>query len=354
MRNYREIPLLSAFVFCTVFCHIAVANANNTMELPPRIGGRVETHIEAGWQHARRLDSGGELVWHIILGKTDALGAEPIKMINPRLLQIQTAGGKFFVRDDIGRNKLLVVRQIEGAPDIGTMYRSGDITEKNVESSGVTLAHWQRDESVWAASGNKHMFSAVLRLTPILFSMRSKTIAATQHVCIERGELYMRQTPDSLTAAYRTEKTAISARKRHELTVGAEPFEWNVERWVQPLEAGDKRLYDLRGRVALIDFWGTWCTPCVKSLPAVVALSEKYSAQELVVVGIHSQMQSAEIDAFVTARALPFAIAVDSGETAQRYSVKAWPTYVLIGRDGKVAWKGNVHPTEEKILELLN
>jgi len=49
-----------------------------------------------------------------------------------------------------------------------------------------------------------------------------------------------------------------------------------------------KSLDDLRGKVVILDFWATWCGPCIASFPNIAALREKYSSDELVIIGVTS------------------------------------------------------------------
>jgi len=81
-----------------------------------------------------------------------------------------------------------------------------------------------------------------------------------------------------------------------------------------------------QGKVVLLDFWGVWCGPCVKKLPATQALYEKYQDEGLVVLGIHSAQQSDDLESFLDAKELTFPIVVDTGKTAESYGVEAWPT----------------------------
>lgn len=52
------------------------------------------------------------------------------------------------------------------------------------------------------------------------------------------------------------------------------------------LDKEEIHLEDLKGKVVLLDFWDTWCAPCIKSMPLVQELSTKYRESGLVVIGI--------------------------------------------------------------------
>ena len=107
--------------------------------------------------------------------------------------------------------------------------------------------------------------------------------------------------------------------------------------------AGAKRqLSDLRGRVVLIDFWGTWCAPCVAALPKLQAAYEKYNADGLEILGVDSGDSRVKLEAFLAERKItwPQTMEADKGPIATLYRVTGWPTYFLLDRDGKIVVAG--------------
>jgi RNA polymerase sigma factor (sigma-70 family) len=99
------------------------------------------------------------------------------------------------------------------------------------------------------------------------------------------------------------------------------------------------RLEALHGKVVLLDFWATWCGPCVADLPQVQTAHDVFADRGLVVVGIHhNSVPAKDVEAFLKKRRLTFAVGLDNPEglTCGRYNVNAFPTKVLIGRDGKI------------------
>jgi thiol-disulfide isomerase/thioredoxin len=118
--------------------------------------------------------------------------------------------------------------------------------------------------------------------------------------------------------------------------------------------SGGLSLEKLRGKVVLIDFWGTWCGPCVKKLPALEALHKKYRDRGLVVIGVHSEQAGDLVAEFLDKEPLSFPIAVDTGDTAKSYAVDSWPTYFLIDKAGKAQWGfSSSLPREAEIEKLL-
>ncbi len=113
-------------------------------------------------------------------------------------------------------------------------------------------------------------------------------------------------------------------------------------------------LEQLRGKVVLLDFWGAWCGPCRRKLPHTQELYEKYNSKGLEVIGIHSLRDSEKADEFLRDNNYTFLFCIDTGETANNYSVTSWPTYYLIDMKGLLVWgPKHAHPSEEKIESLL-
>ena len=104
------------------------------------------------------------------------------------------------------------------------------------------------------------------------------------------------------------------------------------------VQAGAKlpRLSSLRGQVVVIDFFATWCGPCVEAMPHVEAMHEKLKNKGLVVLGVSNE--SPEIVAHAAAQFhLGYPLASDDHEdVAARYQVFALPTMVVIDRKGVV------------------
>jgi thiol-disulfide isomerase/thioredoxin len=98
----------------------------------------------------------------------------------------------------------------------------------------------------------------------------------------------------------------------------------------------------LAGKVVLVDFWATWCGPCVAEIPNVLALHEKYRDRGFEVVGVSLDDDLEALEAFVADRQLPWPIIVDKGPgdesalLATRYGISGIPTMILVGRNGDV------------------
>ncbi|QEH38178.1 Thiol-disulfide oxidoreductase ResA [Aquisphaera giovannonii] len=103
-------------------------------------------------------------------------------------------------------------------------------------------------------------------------------------------------------------------------------------------------LKSLKGRVVVLDFWATWCGPCVASMPALKALNEKYKDEGLSVLGVNMDEGDEgreKMAAFVARNGLPWPQHHDGkgweSPLVERLGVRAIPALVVIDRAGNVA-----------------
>lgn len=119
------------------------------------------------------------------------------------------------------------------------------------------------------------------------------------------------------------------------------------------------KLSDFKGKVVLLNFWATWCTPCRIEIPWFVDMEREFKDEGFAVIGI--SMDESGWDAvkpFMSDMKVNYRMVLGSEELAQLYSgVEALPTSFVIDRDGRIA---SVHPGlvgrkvfEEEIRALL-
>ena len=113
---------------------------------------------------------------------------------------------------------------------------------------------------------------------------------------------------------------------------------------------GSPTLAALRGKPVVVEFWATWCPPCVKSTPHLVKTAERYADQGLVVLGIHSSRGAKEnekIAAFIERFKMPYAVGLDTaGATGKAWGVRGIPAAFVFDRAGAEIWSG--HPANEE------
>jgi len=111
------------------------------------------------------------------------------------------------------------------------------------------------------------------------------------------------------------------------------------------------QLGDAKGKVAIVDFWATWCKPCKESFPVYQRFAEQYP-DELLVIGVSVDEGSDGIGAFATETGARFPLVWDeSQEVAKSYSPPSMPTSYLIDRQGIVRLvHAGFRPGDEEIL----
>jgi thiol-disulfide isomerase/thioredoxin len=132
-----------------------------------------------------------------------------------------------------------------------------------------------------------------------------------------------------------------------------------VEAMAAPLDlkftAADGREVDLaqlRGKVVLVDFWATWCVPCLKEMPYVRAAYKKFHARGFEVVGISfdkapgaqprgMERTAAQVDQFARENDMPWPHHYDGkywdNQFGRRFAISSLPATFLLGKDGRIA-----------------
>jgi len=101
-------------------------------------------------------------------------------------------------------------------------------------------------------------------------------------------------------------------------------------------DGGIYSLAALKGKVVLLDFWATWCGPCRRSMPETEELFTRYREQGLVVIGVDVNEDEPAIAAFLRKVRRSYPTAMSNSDILSAYHVTAYPTFVLIGHDGKI------------------
>lgn len=94
-----------------------------------------------------------------------------------------------------------------------------------------------------------------------------------------------------------------------------------------------------RGRVVALNFWASWCEPCRAEMPSLELLAQRHESHGLVVLAVNHKESVAAIRRFSERESLTLPLLRDAeGAAARAFGVTIFPTTVLIGRDGRVAF----------------
>jgi peroxiredoxin len=98
-----------------------------------------------------------------------------------------------------------------------------------------------------------------------------------------------------------------------------------------------------RGKVLLIDFWATWCRPCIAEMPHVKEVYAKYREKGFEIVGISLDRQRSDLDSYIASNKIAWPQYFDgkywNNDIAKQYGVKSIPATFLIDREGKIRYK---------------
>ena len=131
---------------------------------------------------------------------------------------------------------------------------------------------------------------------------------------------------------------------------------------VEMLEGGDKVLGDLKGKVMLVDFWATWCKPCLETMPRLQELYSAYSAKGFDVWGVsidEDKDRVEKIKKMVDELDISYPVFVDAKQTPAWYQfkVKAIPAMYLLDRESQIVaqWVGKIdyEEVEKEVLRRL-
>jgi thiol-disulfide isomerase/thioredoxin len=105
------------------------------------------------------------------------------------------------------------------------------------------------------------------------------------------------------------------------------------------LAGGQLDLSHERGKVVVLDFWATWCGPCVASMPELIDAMTVFPRDRVTFAGVDQDEPEDRVKQFLEIRGWKLNVALDiSSDVGKQYGADSIPHTVIIGPDGKVAW----------------
>ena len=126
------------------------------------------------------------------------------------------------------------------------------------------------------------------------------------------------------------------------------------------LEGGTFASADQEGRVLLVNFWATWCSPCRTEIPDLIALQEELGSDEFDVIGISLDQDGTEyVKQFTDAMEVNYPILLDDGAVAEAFGgVYALPTTFVVDKTGKITHRTiglfPIESVKEELQEMIN
>lgn len=101
------------------------------------------------------------------------------------------------------------------------------------------------------------------------------------------------------------------------------------------LEGNAQRLSDYRGEGVFLNFWGTWCGPCKREMPAMESQHNEFKEKGVHILAVNIQESNLKVETFRNQYGLTFPIAIDKNKSVlEAYNIIPLPTTVLVNKDG--------------------
>jgi thiol-disulfide isomerase/thioredoxin len=105
------------------------------------------------------------------------------------------------------------------------------------------------------------------------------------------------------------------------------------------LKGAHKTLADYRGKVVVLNFWASWCPPCLREMPSLERLRVRMAGRPLEIVALDSAETPEEVDAYLSRMKLGFPVLLDAdGSNTRRWKVFALPTTFLLDAEGRIRY----------------
>jgi thiol-disulfide isomerase/thioredoxin len=241
--------------------------------------------------------------------------------------------------------------------------KSTELTDLGRQVAWTSVYVLREQDQVMLYSGTKRDFEFLLPVGDYsLYAYGERLYGKEEHITVTDGQKELQRIID------------LPADRLSHLIGKEAPKLQKIKGWIN---SKPMKLSNLRGKVVLLDFWGTWCGPCIAAIPKLIDLHEKYHDRGLVIIAVHDDSKDSvkelkkEIEKLSKERwenkKIPFAVALDGGgnsniEGTQRtargattasYGINAFPTMVLIDRQGRIVdqfYPGESNELLEKLL----
>ena len=153
----------------------------------------------------------------------------------------------------------------------------------------------------------------------------------------------------TLTAAF------LCATSLHAAELGDAAKPLDIKEWIK---GGPVDLAAGKGKnIYVIEFWATWCPPCVRSIPHLTELQKEFKDKGVVFVGVTAGEETEVVKKFVAKMGdkMDYVVAMDGGKTSENYmeafGVRGIPNAFVVDRQGKIVWQGHPMAGLDKVLK---
>lgn len=123
---------------------------------------------------------------------------------------------------------------------------------------------------------------------------------------------------------------------------------------LKDMQGNEHKLSDYKGQGVFLNFWGTWCEPCEKEMPAMDRQYEVYKNQGVQVLAVNIAQSDFEVQTFINNYDLKFPVVIDKTKSVMtQYNIDPLPTTILISPEGKVKQIITGSMTDEQIANFM-
>jgi thiol-disulfide isomerase/thioredoxin len=138
--------------------------------------------------------------------------------------------------------------------------------------------------------------------------------------------------------------------ERHAELLGRPAPKLKLDTWMN----GKVRPEDMKGKIVVIDFWATWCRPCIDAIPHNIKMAKKYADRGVMLIGVCGGGRGEEYMGRVVKRmGVTYPVCHPGFGTVDAWRVEYWPTYGVIDRNGILRALGVGRDYVEPIIDAL-
>ena len=122
---------------------------------------------------------------------------------------------------------------------------------------------------------------------------------------------------------------------------------------LSPLELLSK-INDNKGRVVIVNFFASWCTPCLAEIPGLINLRQEFNPDDVVILGLSVDQNMGDISEFVTETPFNYPVYVVGEDVAAIFKVNSIPRLVIYDQSGRMVVDHEGVVNEDDLRQILN